>query len=72
MSKIKETVGWEPQCSCGAEPVPAVVLGAFAGSGTTLLAAKKLGRRSIGIDISENYCRMAVERVRQMALGVEA
>jgi len=66
------TVGWQAQCSCGAEPVPAVVLDPFAGSGTTLLAAKKLGRRSIGIDISENYCRMAVERVRQMALGVEA
>jgi len=40
-----------------------IVLDPFVGSGTTAVVAKKLGRRFIGIDISEEYCRMARERV---------
>ncbi len=35
------------------------------GSGTTLLAAQNEGRRAVGIDISESYCAIAVERLRQ-------
>lgn len=37
----------------------------FMGSGTTLLAAKNLNRKSIGIEIEERYCKIAVERLRQ-------
>lgn len=40
-----------------------VVLDPFSGSGTTALAAKKLGRQYIGIDNSEEYCKMARERL---------
>ena len=47
------------------------VLDPFMGSGTTLLAAYKNKRRSIGIDIDENYCRLAEERLRQMDLFIE-
>jgi DNA modification methylase len=41
-----------------------VVLDPFWGIGTTSLAARMLGRKSIGYEISENYCRLGVENLR--------
>lgn len=41
------------------------VLDPFMGSGTTLVAARDLGLKAVGIEISEGYCRIAVERLRQ-------
>lgn len=44
------------------------VLDPYAGSGTTVRAAKTLGRRGIGVEISERYCRMATSRCAQEVL----
>jgi site-specific DNA-methyltransferase (adenine-specific) len=41
-----------------------IVLDPFTGSGTSLVAAEILGRRWLGIELSENYCRVARERVQ--------
>lgn len=47
---------------------PTLVLDPFAGSGTTLRAAKDAGVPSIGIEVSERYCEMAVRRLAQETL----
>lgn len=60
-----KTIGWQPTCKCNADKVLSIVLDPFAGAGTTLLVAAKLGRRAVGYEISEEYCRLSAERNKQ-------
>jgi DNA modification methylase len=63
------TKGWRPKCACG-EPafVPCTVLDPFMGSGTTALVARKLGRRSIGIELNPDYAALCARRLQQLSL----
>jgi DNA modification methylase len=47
------------------------VLDAFVGSGTTLIAAEKTGRRGYGIEIDPAYCDVTIRRLR-VVCGLEA
>ncbi len=55
---------WEPTCDRG-EPatVPCVVLDPFAGSGSTGVAAQRLLRKFVGIELGAGYCEMAERRI---------
>jgi DNA modification methylase len=59
----RETTGWQPSCTCGADVKPCVVLDCFGGAGTVSLVSERLGRDSIYIDLSPTYAEMARKRI---------
>ena len=56
-------------CILAGSPVGGVVIDPFLGSGTTAAAAKRLGRRFVGIDINPKYCEAAQARVDAVLAG---
>ncbi len=77
-----KTIGWKPSCECRKhpdfskygdycfenEPIPCTVLDPFSGSGRTLIVAKKLGRKAIGIDLKLDYLKMPLKKLAQERL----
>ena len=68
LQTVTQTLGWKATCKCqtDAPVVPATVLDPFTGAGTTLFVASKLGRRSVGYEISEEYCQLTVARLGRL------
>lgn len=56
---------WKWLLARGSTRASDVIIDPMMGSGTTLRAAKDLGRKAVGIDISEKYCALAVEMLSQ-------
>jgi site-specific DNA-methyltransferase (adenine-specific) len=54
----------------GVTPPDTLIVDPFCGIGTTCRAAQLTGRRFIGIDISEQYCQIARERLKAVETGV--
>lgn len=58
------TEGWT-DCGCNAGWEAGTVLDPFYGSGTTLVVAKKLGRRYLGFEINQEYIEIANGRLAE-------
>jgi DNA modification methylase len=62
VSLMRELIG---KCPGG------TILDPFMGSGSTLRAAKDMGRCAVGIEIEERYCEIAAKRLRQSVMALE-
>ena len=72
-SASTQTLGWRPTCACKKyglplPPEPSTILDPFCGTATTCLAAQRLGRQAVGMDLSEDYLKQAVKRLEAVSL----
>lgn len=58
-----ETIGWEPTCKCNSETIPCLVLDIFNGAATTGVAALRLGRRYLGLELNPDYAALSRHRI---------
>lgn len=65
-AKPAELMGWLIEWTEGAVADP------FAGSGSTLIAARNLGRKSIGVEVEEKYCEIIAKRLDQQVIDFGA
>ena len=62
--RTRTVAGWRPGCECGvAEVVAPVVVDRFAGSGTTLAVATRLGWNAVGIELNPDYIELIKGRL---------
>lgn len=64
------TTGFAPACPCNAGVVPPTVIDPFMGSGTTLVTARDLFIKSIGVELNPIYCALAASRLTQGVLAL--
>lgn len=65
-SPITTTIGWQPQCECGEQPVPQKILDPFNGSGTTGAVSIKHGREYIGCELNPAYIELTYKRLAEV------
>ena len=61
----RRTIGFEPACDCGGDPVPCTVLDVFCGSAATGEAAMVAGADFIGIELNPDYCELSRKRLEE-------
>jgi DNA modification methylase len=62
---------WQLILERGSVNIGDLILDPFLGSGTTAIASKILGRKCVGIEISEKYCEIAAKRCSQSVMQLE-
>jgi DNA modification methylase len=68
-SNKTRTVGWNPSCECGEQPIPQTILDPFGGSGTTGQVALELARRAILCELNPEYAKL-IERRTDVTPGL--
>lgn len=61
-----KTLGWQPTCACGLDPISCTILDPFIGSGTTAIQAVRLHRHYLGCELNLDYVKMAERRIADM------